>query len=277
MKTILHYYWYEISDPEENKEYIKLCEKLKAVRSLKFSALGVASSDHYKKHIKPLDGQEITLETKHLFNNQWNTAPTETSENGLRVFDWEEPIYPNSHIKEGHWLEQTPEMDEIRRNTVKCGYCGKEEPAAKGYVFCPHCLGSEYLKESDLRLLRLVPIYLTWKMKVPELTEAEKAWLVPKYTDFQLKSGLTRDGKRIEAARLSIEKKFNSAKDEYAGLTWLLDNGVRTDNCIFYDHTGRFCFGWRNPVSAAVKSRLLDILVEFPFDYDIKAEEEAIA
>ena len=52
-----------------------------------------------------------------------------------------------------------------------------------------------------------------------------------------------------------------------------MDHGVSIDNCIYYSHTGRFGFGWREPVGQAVYSALVDVLCEFPFDYDIKKAE----
>ena len=60
-------------------------------------------------------------------------------------------------------------------------------------------------------------------------------------------------------------------------MVWLLDRNINAENCIYYSHTRKFCFGWRNPVSESVKSALLDVLVEFPFDYEIKSEAKAHA
>ena len=58
-------------------------------------------------------------------------------------------------------------------------------------------------------------------------------------------------------------------------MLWLLDHGVSVENVIFYDHTGRFCFGWKDRgVSPAVASALRDVLCEFPFDYDIQEKAE---
>jgi hypothetical protein len=96
----------------------------------------------------------IELETEFLFENQWNS-------NVGRVFDWyEEAVFDSrgkerKNIKRGHYLEITPEMAEIRRNTLKCGYTGQQFPAAKGYIFneTENALGSPYLKESELHAL----------------------------------------------------------------------------------------------------------------------------
>lgn len=39
-------------------------------------------------------------------------------------------------------------------------------------------------------------------------------------------------------------------------------------NVIYYDHTGRFGFGWREPLSDVELSTVLDIISEFSFPYD---------
>ncbi|HSV26201.1 MAG TPA: hypothetical protein VLJ17_24655 [Xanthobacteraceae bacterium] len=270
MKTIIHTYWYNTANEHERQEYATLRDKLKAEGYRCFEALG-----EYDYRGKDLDNREITLETQHLFDNQWNTAPIEgVSEQGLRVFDWALSVYPdNRKVKAGYWLEQTAEMRDIRRNTVKCGYCGKQEPAAKGYVFCPHCIDSEYLKEDELYLTRLRPVD-EGRKPVPPLTEAEKAHLLPLYREAQLHGSTARGKLRIAKERQEVESKFErktrSAKIERDGMIWLMDRGFRVDNVIYYDHTEKFCFGWRGAMADSVKSALLDVLSEFPFDYEFK-------
>ena len=167
IKTVLHYYHFDISKEDEVNEYKKLCKNLESTNLVKFAGIGNDDYQHYKKHIIPIDGKTIHLETKHLFNNQWNTAPTDTSEHGLRVFDWDECIFPNKDIKQGYWLEQTEEMKRVRKNTFKCGFCGAQytDPPANG--FCDKCLDSEYLRESELHLLRLKPIAQTDTSREP--------------------------------------------------------------------------------------------------------------
>ena len=87
-------------------------------------------------------------------------------------------------------------------------------------------------------------------------------------------------GKSSRAVRLKAKQRRNilskaekaiaGAETERDGLLWLLDAGINIENVIFYSHTGRFCFGWRTPLSPAVESELLDLLCEFLFDYDLK-------
>lgn len=272
MKTIIKSYYFDCHNSEENQAYQALAESLRGQGLDCLCSHGGES--HYSAAFK--DGREIELETTHIFNNQWNTAPIAgISDSGLRVFDWAEdyPINFSNSIKRGHYLVITDEMREIRRNTHKCGYCGAYEPAPKGYVFCPHCLGSEYLKPSDLKLTRMRPVCDSDK-PFPELTEGERAHLMPLYKDAQINGNNARSKARLAKAREDIKRKHDKtirdAETEFAGFSWLMDLGINPSLAIFYTHTGRFGFGWNRPVDAELLSTLLDCISEFPFPYDIK-------
>lgn len=278
MKTIYHAYNIDTSTPDGKAEWSALETFLLAQGLREFHAIG----DHCNRKI---DGCEIELETSHLFKNQWNTAPIDgISEKGLRVFDWaRDSIWVNGRenktIKRGHYLEQTAEMREIRRNTVKCLYCGAQEAAAKGYVFCPHCIGSEYLTEKDLKLTRMVPVCDLHRDDIyKELTEAEAAHLLPLFKEAQIHGHTERDKKRIAKQRETLAREYEiiriaRATTERDGFLWLMDHGIKTDNVIFYSHTGRFGFGWRKPLGETVLGDLLNLITEFPFSYDIKTAD----
>ncbi len=280
MKTIIHAYRFDVSKEDEKNAHAALCEALKNQGLRCFNAIARASSDEHRHHraaVKSRDGKTIELETKHLFDNQWNTAPIPGfSESGLRVFDWYEAIFPNVAIKEGYYLEQTTEMHEIRRNTLKCGFCGAQEPAAKGYIFCPHCLDSPYLGEDELKLTRLLPVEDARKKRAP-LSESERAHLMPLYTNAQTVAKGSRAKASHEKKRrdtlAKYEKTVKDATIERDGFMWLLDSGVNIDNCIYYNHAGKFSFGWRSPVSPDVRDALLEIISEFPFPYEIKCDD----
>ena len=72
--------------------------------------------------------------------------------------------------------------------------------------------------------------------------------------------------KTIERLKQEVE----NAKLELEAFTWLIEHNIETENCIYYRHADIFCFGWREPVTEKEKSSLLDILVEFPYNYEIK-------
>jgi hypothetical protein len=268
INTVYHSYYFDISKKAEKAAYMALCATLKSKGLKCFETWGRGS--HYNRG---LDGKVLTLETMCLFENQWNTAPPEGAKRGLRVFDWAQDYHSreigtNPSIKRGHWLEQTAEMREIRANVYKCGYCGAHEPAQKGYVFCPHCIGSAHLTEEILHLTRMQAVSDTRSRAA--LTDAERANLLPQYVAAQTK----RNTERAKAERAKIysdfEKVMEKAHIERDGFVWLLDKGVNLENCIYYGHVNKFSFGWRSPLSDDVKGALLDLLVEFPFTYEIK-------
>jgi hypothetical protein len=274
IKTKLHRYRFNLEHKGSRTKYKALCAKLKSEGLRMFNVLA-APFGQEKKGQCPAGAVE--LDCACLFDNQWNTSGSETH-NGYRIFDWYECIYPNGQIKEGHYLEITDEMREIRRNTLKCGYCGHMEPAAKGLVFCEACLDSEYLKEKDLFLLRLMPVSLmdgVYRGSQRDLlSEAELAHLLPRYVERQTTGANSRNAAKLKKQRQRIEDKFTKAVEnnnaEYVGMLWLMDHNWPVDNVLYYDHTSKFGFGWRTPLEASVVSKLLEIISEFPFPYEIK-------
>jgi hypothetical protein len=266
LKTKLHFYRFDAK--KDAVAYAALHEQLSDGRHF-FNV----NSDPKNKWDDTPRVEEVELEMGHLFADQWNTK------DGRRVFDWYEGIvWINGRQRDyraGHWLEITPEMRELRRNTNVCGYCGKYEPAVKGSVFHLDCLDSEYLKESELHLLRMLPVDQFMPKRAP-LTEAERAYLLPLFTKAQIEGSSERGAARIAKARRDIAQKaakaIENATTERAGLLWLLDHGINTDNVIYYPHTGRFCFGWRKPLSESEYSALVEKTTEFLFDYDIQRE-----
>ncbi len=266
IKTIMHHYRFELSDPGNKEKYIALCNKLRAMNLTVFDSISSDHSRFYSEKIKPLDGSVVELETDHLFNNQWNTAATKTSDKGLRVFDWAEAIYPNRSIKEGMWLEQTDEMEEIRKNTHKCGYCGKNyyKPT---HDWCNSCLGSEYLEEQYIPLLQLQPI--TGK-QLPTIPIPES--LMNEYAEAQKAARLIRLENRKHDFLTRKEKELQTAQLEYTAFKMLVDAGLDYDNCIYYAHTDTFCFGWRTPLTDDRKNHLRKTLPAIGFNYNYNLE-----
>lgn len=287
IKTVLHAYNFDISKTDEQAQYLSMVETIRA----KFSGAiwdtdlsGGYTSDpkayEFHNRIQALGAAcPIELEIEHLFSNQWNSAPMPGFDSGARLFNWAENKFLNRHIRAGYWLEQTAEMSEVLRNTHKCGYCGKQEPAQKGYVFCPHCIDSEYLKIEDLKLTRMVPVRDTDKRGArAELSQAERDHLYPLYHAAQ-KNGTTARGiARLEKAKRDIETRYEhtvrKATIQRDAARWIIANIPRAlDNWIYYDHTETHCFGWRNPLTADEVSQLLDVISEFPFAYEMKCAD----
>lgn len=278
IKTTLHTYWFDTSTEEGAAGYKQLCENMEKQGIECFETFGgvnISKGGHYAAY-KKINGQVIELETKHIFNNQWNTAPiTGFSESGIRVFDWAQDYLSAAHgmnplIKMGHYLEMTQEMRDLRNNTLICGYCGHQEPLeeAKSQDFCSHCLGSEYLSEYQINLTRLQPVFS--KGEREPLTEEESQKIMPLYVEAQTKMKAKQAEAKREKILQAYDKAMNKASNEKDGQLWLLDRGLLTDNVIYYGHQETFCFGWRNPMSDAVKAELEKQLADFPFNYSFK-------
>ena len=275
MKTKIFSYRFDLRNADEKAAYAAFVTERKAAGSSVFRTWGGKGS-HWLAWA--VGGRDITLETNHVFDNQWSTAPIEgVSTSGYRVFDWAEdyPIDFDKRIKRGHYLVITDEMREVRCSTVACGYCGKQEPAEKGYTFCPHCLGSAYLGEDSLHLTRMQSV--ASKNDRAPLSDAEKAYLLPVWKDAQLKGNRERSVKAAQKRRAEAEEKYKKAiaraAAEHSGMIWLCDNGINPDNVIYYDHTDVFSFGWRKPIDASLVPDLLAVLADFPATYEIKCAD----
>ena len=277
MKTTIHTYSFDTRNPVEAAEYRELCTALKS-RGLKCFETWGGGKGHYVPFTK-FNGQQITLDTENVFNNQWSaTLPDGTQ---YRVFDWAQDYQvheTSKHRKVGHYLTMTQEMIALRDTTYKCGYCGKHHTAQEATTldhFCASCIDSEYLKASDLYLTRLKPVNDTTD-RTP-LSETETAHLMPRYTQAQLHGTTARGKARIAAQRRAIaddyEKESAAAIQKRDGATWVLDRfpGL-LQNCIYYSHTGTHCFGWRSPLTDDVKTELLAAIERdgFPGRYEVK-------
>lgn len=222
----------------------------------------------------------VTLETKHLFGNQWNTAPDDYSAQGLRVHNWYEEIVPNKTLMIGHYLKITDEMRALCANTFKCGYCAAEYYGEENEgAFCSKCLDSPYLKEKDLPLLRLLPVPIDDRhQERGELTSEEKAEILPVFVQRQTTGADSRNAQRLKKQREDLlhdcELAIGHAKAKRDGMLWLMDHGISIENAIYYSHTGKFGFGWRDDgLGDAVANELQGKLAEFPFQFEIKRRD----
>jgi hypothetical protein len=231
MKTKFHRYHFDISKPEELAEYNQLFKTLKATPG-RGKWMNTISTGN--KQGQPIG--DVTLQTTHLFDNQWNT------EEGFRVFDWYEGIYPNRHIKRGHYLDITPEMIEIRKTTFKCGYCGSVVPKGE-----PHreCLSSEYITPDNFHLI--YPKAVSDRSSRKPLSEAVMA----EFTAIWLKAKEDKAEAQIavEYARRLEEIKRADAKFQLK--VRLLELGIPKDMFITYG-TDDITIGWNNPVSKVI-------------------------
>ena len=261
MKTEIQSYRFDLRDSAQKAAYAELKTRLKVAGLTKFCTYRGKEKSHFLP--KFAEVTEIELDTKYLFKNQWNTAC------GLRVFDWAED-YQNydPQVRQGHYLVQTWEMCRIRDTTYQCGYCGAYYVnPAEG--FCDKCLGSEYLKPTDLYLLRLIPI--SSKDGREALTNGEWETLLVSYKAHQ-KARLLEKAWKITADQT---KKIADEQTTMDGYVWLLERGIDVDNVIFYAHESMFCFGWRHRLTAIESAELiseLDRTPRFSWPYRIKGD-----
>lgn len=284
LTTTLHCKTFHLRDPKDKAAYDALGVQLRA-NGLKPMVVGhmTGASDpngaKYRNRMHDLDGREITLETEFLFGDQWNTAPIGDGP-GLRVFDWQDSsIFDVKRVRTVQWLDVTDEMRAIRNDTLKCGYCGAMvRPGAPVPEdgFCTKCIDSQYLEVDTLHLLRLRPVSAEGDR--PKLSEAEREALLPRYREAQLHGSTERGKARIAKAKQEIEDRYTKtlakALIRRDGDRWIVANMPQLlRNAIYYDHTGRWCFGWDKPLNADQLSQLLDVVSEFPFPYDIKVDD----
>lgn len=285
MKTKLHSYSFNTGNIPDHQAYnllrLTMAKQSRQAKPKEFLETGSSGNafDHLLLLETPTQNHsvyEVELDPKHFFNDQWNTAARD-GHSGYRVFDWVEYISPHSvNIKRGHWLEVTDEMAEACQNTLACGYCGAlygnlhpdhltvtDDPIGRG--FCGKCLGSSYLKEDDLPLLRLRAVNVKSSRLRDGLTDEENDWLLPRYLEAQTVSK-TKDGDAVLASCLKrVEAAHHLATMEYEGMKLLIENGINTDNVIFHSHVPEFKFGWRSPLSPCVADAMLDKLKAIGF------------
>ena len=212
MRTKIHFYRFNLPEQKEQWDTLRAFLDEEIGRKNRMKAIGT--------HNTPFkEGEEIELSGKHMFSNQWNTV----GEKGVRVFDWwQEVNFANgrevrSYVN-GHWLEQTNEMRQVREKTLVCGFCGHREPAAGADKFCGACLGSHYLGENHLHLLRMLPVAERFPDR-PPLTDDERAWLLPKYIQAQTAAGAARDKERREKEVAKIKLDYDIGPNDAVGMT----------------------------------------------------------
>lgn len=284
MKTRVHYYRIDTSTTKGQTEYAALLARIAAnhpeARGKWMHAAATSPSTAGNDSPRTI---AVEIETAFLFSNQWNTAPTDDSQSGMRVFDHYEEIsyyYGREcapHIKVGHWTEITDEMAAARHNTLKCGYCGHHygplhgAPPADG--FCRACLDSPYLKAEELHLLRLRPITEEDNSRAP-LSYSERDAIMPEYVSRQTSGADSRAVAKRAKQREKIERDLTLATRERDGMLWLLDRGMDLENWIYYSHTDTFACGWRDKgVSPEVASAVLEIVSEFPYRYEVRQSD----
>jgi hypothetical protein len=264
MKTIeiqIETYRFDTSKQDDKIKYEMLVTQLKA-RGLKLLDY-IQDPRTYHTTDKHIESGIYHVETKHLFNNQYNT------EEGFRVFEWSEPIFPNRHIKEGYYITDCEEFQKIRglQNTIhKCHYCGKQYEINTKNGYCDSCFDSQYLRLSRLHLLELTPISEDYRHnKVPK-------YIIDRYNNEQRAARLKRAQKDKADMLQSLKNKVIEAQKEYDIHVFLIENDIDIDNVIYYSRSKTVCFGWRDSLSSEEQQELKTKLenISFPYKYQFK-------
>jgi hypothetical protein len=278
IKTRIVGYYYDTRKPDEAQAYEEMRKKLKAMIG-RGGLMNTSGSGNFS--IPAGQRQDIFLETEHLFDNQWN-ATTAQFPNGGRVFDWYQTYLDRQpEIKKGYYLEMTPEIAEIRANTFRCGYCGAKyyRPYVMNpgrHQFCTQCLGSRYLEEDRLKMLRLTPVMRIYKkhQDTPPLTPAELAYIKPLYVQAQTTRFKADAEKQKKALIQERDTAIANAHAKCDGFYRLLNAGINIDNCIFYSHRndkeGEFCFGYSTALNMDVAKELTRKLRGMHFPYPVE-------
>jgi hypothetical protein len=73
----------------------------------------------------------------------------------------------------------------------------------------------------------------------------------------------------ITKAEMAAETMAKRARDCRVGNEWLLANNVSLENVLFYEHSGRFSFGWSKPITGKLLVAWKALLADFPAPYEI--------
>lgn len=244
---------------EDAEEYARIKERAAA---LGYRLMDVSNPSKY--HNLP---DVVEIDTVYLFNNQYNTKC------GHRVHDWYEGIdYRNRTFKSGYYLDADDDslerLKQAKLEQLACGYCGDHSGVA-GQKFCSNCLGSPYLKEDSLYLLRLIPVlHDHGKDPRAELTPEELAQIKPLYVEAQSALNIAAEKARREDLQKEFDRTTRKALTKFSGFTWLLDHGINTTNVIYYDHTDKFSFGWQGAMEPSVQEVIKAKMVGFPFNWE---------
>lgn len=80
--------------------------------------------------------------------------------------------------------------------------------------------------------------------------------------------------KRDQARKLeSIKRDIENSKKELIAFKWLINHGIDFDNCIYYNHTNKFSFGWRKPLTETEQETLHKNMNGFPYSWEIQKKE----
>lgn len=216
---------------------------------------------YFGEKLESINGKTVDVETQYLFSDQYNIGPVSPDDkNGLRIM--------------AEYVDEV--IDDIRDNVGQCPYCG-HNTIGKTEGFCDKCTDDSYLSAEDVvkGFTRIRPIGAKRESnELIPLTDDEKAKLLPIYVKRQTTGKNSRNAITLREKRKRLKddcrKQVRLARMERDGMLWLMAKNINLDNCIFYNHTETFTFGWRKKLSSDVEQTLRTITVGFPFKLSFK-------
>lgn len=262
IKGYIQSYYFNIEKEKERVEYEMISRKVKNYGYKKWA------SACFNKEIAKTG--EIEIDTENLFGNQFNTSSDSPTSRSRRLHFWVEGKVPNKNIRKGYYLEKNKELEDYIEEFYVCNFCGQGYHKSSVPKFCKSCMGSDFLSESDFSLLvpRKLgePIEQISEKTHEEIKEVRIDVLRNELPEKMEESKRERTQKCLDECKETI-KKAEYKKDV---MLWLIENNVKTSNCIVYDY-GNICFGWRSSILGTDEEPLLrEQLKGFPYKYYIK-------
>lgn len=209
---------------------------------------------------------EFELDPNHLFEDQFNTKC------GLRLHDQCRIVYPNKDIRSGYIVINLDDLNAVRSQIKKCGYCGSQyEASSNADDWCP-----KLHLDIDLDHLHLTYLRSLYKpvLATPEQVEARlmEVWhLHISNPDSPIYSHMIGERLRdLSDRKIASSKKFD---EEMAIIRTFAKRGVPyhlIKNSIYYDHKQMVCFGWRDRLSERDKELLQSLLKDVDFKVEYK-------
>lgn len=240
MKAEIKHYWFNISCPEQEKEYQELRNTLRKT---------VKKAMPHRGSSKLREVTEVTLDPKYLFDNQWNTKE------GYRVMEWQYSVHENKDIKEGYYLILPKEAVELRERKRKCGFCSEMSD-----VEGPHlkCAESKYMSKDNLHLAYF------GKIQNPEYPEPTEE-VIQAFTESRKRLALAEVQRRI----VDAEKAFRDAQWVFSCEKEMIELGFYDlENVIYYSHKKKFSVGWRKPLTLEETLLVKEMFKDTSFDWE---------
>jgi len=270
IKTKLHYYNLNLEDEKQAEEYQELRQKLKNTegRGRWLNTWSISNNDR----LRNVNGvvEEVELETSWLSDNQWNTVD-KGEEKGFRVFDWYEAVYQNPLFKQGHYLEITQEMIDLRNDTLICPYDGKIVKVSDGFKAGDinyDALTAFGMKSTSFGMARFTQLMDKSKkgFNLPELTPKQTKDISQEYIKRNLD---IQDEKKYNRTKKDLSEKLKNVNHDIKANQFIYNNNLMSEHIKPFIYKGKINF---NIVDELLREPIELIMKSTEFNYEIKVK-----